>query len=162
VSTPARVGWGSGRYGHAVACARTLYETLNDAPRRIPELCHPDVRIALSLDLPFGGGWAGRAGAATCLELLAAAVPDLCAVPKTYLPERQRVIVLGFVHLGDADNSFGFSHVCEFTPEGLLLRFRDRTNPYRILAGMSRQVPSRDRLPDAPSGHRHERGGEHR
>ena len=63
-------------------------------------------------------------------------------IPRTFLSDGERVVVLGFLHFGDEANTVGFAHVCEFDPEParLLRRFSDRTNPYRLLAGMTRQM----------------------
>ena len=134
---------GAGGDALAVARARLLYERINTDPLSVPELCAADVRLALSPDLPFGGRHEGRAGVRECMRGVVDALPGIRVMPRTYLTEGPRVVVLGFAHLGHAGNSVGFAHVCEFTagPECLLRRFSDRTNPYRILAGMSRQLP---------------------
>jgi hypothetical protein len=132
----------SGGHADAVICARALYDRLNNDPLSIPEMCDPNVRASLSPDLPFGGVWRGRDGVRTCLEQAVESVTSLQVVPRTYLSDGQRVVVLGFLHFGDDANTVGFAHVCEFgpAPAQLLLRFSDRTNPYRLLAGLTRQV----------------------
>ena len=133
-----------GGHADAVVCARLLYERLNNDPLSIPDICHPDVHASLSPDLPFGGMWRGRDGVRTCLEQAVESVTSLQVIPRTFLSDGQRVVVLGFLHFGDDANTVGFAHVCEFgsEPAPLLRRFSDRTNPYRLLTGLTRQVAS--------------------
>jgi hypothetical protein len=142
VSASAAIAESSGGHAHAVARARLLYDRLNNDPLSIPDMCAPDVRATLSPDLPFGGAWQGRDGVRTCIEQAVESVTSLQVIPRTFLSDGERVVVLGFMHFGDDANTVGFAHVCEFGPEPapLLHRFSDRTNSNRLLAGMSRQA----------------------
>lgn len=142
MSASAAIAEGSSRHPDAVARARLLYDRLNNDPLSIPEMCHPDIRASLSPDLPFGGAWRGRDGVRECLEQAVESVTSLQVIPRTFLSDGDRVVVLGFLHFGDDANTVGFAHVCEFGPEPvpLLRRFSDRTNPYRLLAGLTRQI----------------------
>lgn len=142
MTASAAIAEGSGSHADAVACARELYDRLNNDPLSIPDMCAPDVRATLSPDLPFGGAWRGREGVRACLEQAVESVTSLQVIPRTFLSDGERVVVLGFLHFGDDANTVGFAHVCEFGPEPapLLLRFSDRTNPYRLLAGLTRQA----------------------
>lgn len=143
MSTSAATAESLGSRGSAVERARLLYDLLNNDPLSIPDMCHPEVRASLSPDLPFGGSWQGREGVRTCLEQAVEFVTSLQVIPRTFLSDGQRVVVLGFLHFGeDEANTVGFAHVCEFAPApaALLRRFSDRTNPYRLLAGLTRQV----------------------
>jgi hypothetical protein len=142
VSASAAIAEGSNPHVDAVLRARQLYDRLNNDPLSIPDMCHPEVRATLSPDLPFGGSWSGRDGVRTCLEQAVEAISSLQVIPRTFLSDGDRVVVLGFVHFGDDANTVGFAHVCEFGSEQdpLLHRFSDRTNPSRLLAGLTRQV----------------------
>jgi ketosteroid isomerase-like protein len=142
-----------GSHGKAVERARLLYDRLNNDPLSIPDMCHPDVRATLSPDLPFGGSWRGKHGVRTCLEQAVEAISSLQVIPRTFLSDGDRVVVLGFVHFGDDANTVGFAHVVEFGSEKapLLHRFSDRTNPHRLLAGMTRQVATVRNWPPARS-----------
>jgi hypothetical protein len=142
VSASAAIAEGSGGHAGVVARARLLYDRLNNDPLSIPDMCHPDVRASLSPDLPFGGAWRGRDGVRTCLEQAVESVTSLQVIPRTFLSDGERVVVLGFLHFGNDANTVGFAHVCEFgsEPAPLLRRFSDRTNSSRLLAGMSRQM----------------------
>ena len=142
MSTSAATAESLGGHGNAVERARLLYDRLNNDPLSIPDMCHPEVRASLSPDLPFGGAWHGPAGVRECLEQAVEFVTSLQVIPRTFLSDGERVVVLGFLHFGDDANTVGFAHVCEFAPPPapLLRRFSDRTNPYRLLAGMTRQV----------------------
>jgi hypothetical protein len=146
VSASAAIAEGSGSHAGAVARARLLYDRLNNDPLSIPDMCHPDVRASLSPDLPFGGAWRGREGVRTCLQQAVELVTSLRVMPRTFLSDGERVVVLGFLHFGDDASTVGFAHVCEFGPEPapLLRRFSDRTNSSRLLAGMTRQATVRN------------------
>jgi hypothetical protein len=149
VSASAAIAEGSGSHAPAVARARQLYDRLNDDPLSIPEMCHPDIRASLSPDLPFGGVWRGRDGVRTCLEHAVESVTSLQVIPRTFLSDGERVVVLGFLHFGTDANTVGFAHVCEFGPgpAPLLRRFSDRTNSSRLLAGLTRQVATERNWP---------------